>query len=76
MQMFLLSSEYRDFTVFYILTQVIYPLSVARIYLLEICLQLRYAWTEMLSSQSDVRYVTLHVTEKYQEYSYIPVFSD
>lgn len=38
-------------------------LSVARICSLEICLQLRCAWAEILSLQSDVRYVTLRVTE-------------
>lgn len=32
-------------------------------YVPEICLQLRYAWTEILSLQSDVQYVTLPVTE-------------
>lgn len=58
-------AQSRDFALFYILTQVIYPcLSIyCKVIFPEICLQLRYVWTEILSLQPDVRYVTLHVTE-------------
>lgn len=65
MQMFFFSDQSKDllYLTFPLKLFIHISLSVARICSLEICLQLRYAWAEILSLQSDVRYVTLHVTE-------------